>query len=36
MKKFLTALRPTDRVTLLTFNDNVFTLARPSADLDTR
>lgn len=36
VKKFLTALRPTDRVTLLTFNDNVFTLARPSADLDMR
>jgi Ca-activated chloride channel homolog len=36
VKKFLSALRPTDRVTLLTFNDNVFTLAKPSADLDAR
>ncbi len=35
-KKFLSALRPTDRVTLIGFNDNVFTLARPSADLATR
>ncbi len=36
VRKFLTALRPTDSVTLLGFNDNVFTLARPSADLSTR
>ncbi len=36
VKKFLSALRPTDRVTLLTFNDNIFTLARPSVDLATR
>jgi Ca-activated chloride channel homolog len=36
VKKFLTALRPTDRVTLIGFNDNVFTLARPTADLATR
>ena len=36
VKKFLSALRPADRVTLLTFNDNVFTLAKPAADLDTR
>ncbi len=35
-KKFLSALRPTDRVTLIGFNDNVFTLARPGADLATR
>jgi len=36
VKKFLSALRPTDRVTLMGFNDNVFTLARPTADLATR
>jgi Ca-activated chloride channel family protein len=35
-KKFLSALRPTDRVTLIGFNDNVFTLARPGADLAAR
>jgi len=35
-RKFLSALRPTDRVTLIGFNDNVFTLARPGADLATR
>ena len=35
-KKFFGALRPDDRVTLIGFNDNVFTLARPSADLATR
>jgi VWFA-related protein len=36
VRKFLSALRPTDRVTLVGFNDNVFTLARPTADLPTR
>jgi VWFA-related protein len=36
VKTFLTALRPNDRVTVIGFNDNVFTLARPSADLATR
>ena len=36
VKKFLTALRPSDRVTLIGFNDNVFTLARPAVDLATR
>jgi Ca-activated chloride channel family protein len=36
VKKFLSALRPVDRVTLLTFNDSVFTLSRPSVDLATR
>lgn len=35
-RKFLSALRPTDRVTVIGFNDNVFTLARPAADLATR
>jgi VWFA-related protein len=35
-KKFLSALRPSDRVTVIGFNDNVFTLARPSVDLATR
>jgi Ca-activated chloride channel family protein len=36
VKRFLSALRPTDRVTVLGFNDNVFTLARPTVDLATR
>ncbi len=36
VKKFLTALRPVDRVTVIGFNDNVFTLARPTVDLPTR
>jgi len=36
VKGFLTAIRPTDRVTLLGFNDSVFTLARPTVDLATR
>jgi Ca-activated chloride channel family protein len=36
VKRFLTAIRPTDRVTLLGFNDSVFTLARPTVDLATR
>ncbi len=36
VKRFLSAIRPTDRVTVLGFNDNVFTLARPTADLAGR
>jgi len=36
VKGFLSALRPTDRVTVLGFNDNVFTLARPTVDLAAR
>lgn len=36
LKKFLTSLRPDDRVTLLAFNDTVFTLAPPTADLAAR
>jgi VWFA-related protein len=36
VKRFLSALRPNDSVTLVSFNDNVFTLARPTADLATR
>jgi len=36
VKRFLSALRPEDRVTVLGFNDNVFTLARPGVDLATR
>ena len=36
VKKFLSALRPADSVTLVSFNDNVFTLARPNVDLATR
>jgi Ca-activated chloride channel family protein len=36
VKRFLTAIRPTDRVTVLGFNDNVFTLARPTVDLASR
>jgi len=31
-KAFLSALRPSDQVTLLAFNDNIFTLARRSTD----
>ncbi len=36
VRRFLSALRPTDRVTLAAFNENFFVLARPSADLPTR
>jgi Ca-activated chloride channel homolog len=36
VKRFLNTLRPTDSVTLVSFNDNVFTLAKPNADLATR
>ena len=36
VKTFVSALRPTDNVTLIGFNDNVFTLTRPSADLAAR
>jgi Ca-activated chloride channel family protein len=36
VKRFLTALRPADRVTILGFNDSVYTLMRPSADLAAR
>lgn len=36
VKKFLSALRPQDAVTLMAFNDNIFTIARPSATLDAR
>jgi VWFA-related protein len=36
VKTFLSALRPIDKVTLIGFNDNVFTLTRPSADLAAR
>ena len=36
VKGFLTAIRPADRVTLLGFNDSVFTLARPTVDLAAR
>ena len=36
VKGFLTHVRPGDRVTVLGFNDNVFTLARPTVDLPTR
>jgi VWFA-related protein len=35
-KRFLGGLRPGDHVTVLGFNDNVFTLARPTVDLATR
>jgi Ca-activated chloride channel family protein len=31
-RSFLSALRPTDQVTLIAFNDNIFTLARRSTD----
>ncbi len=36
VKRFLAALRPTDRVTVAAFNENFFVLAPPSADLATR
>ncbi len=36
VKRFLSALRPTDRVSVLGFNDNVFTIARPTVDLAAR
>jgi Ca-activated chloride channel homolog len=36
VKKFLSALRPADQVTVLTFNDRVFMLAKPSLDLGAR
>jgi Ca-activated chloride channel family protein len=35
-KAFLDALRPEDQVTLLAFNDNIFTLARRSTDAAAR
>lgn len=36
VKRFLSALRPEDRVTLVAFNENFFVLSRPSADLPAR
>jgi len=36
VKQFLTALRPTDRVTVLGFNDMVFTLAKNAVDMNER
>ena len=36
VKTFVSALRPTDQVTLIGFNDNVFTLARPTENLGAR
>jgi Ca-activated chloride channel homolog len=36
VKRFLSALRPADRVTLVAFNENFFVLSRPSADLSAR
>jgi Ca-activated chloride channel family protein len=36
VKRFLSALRPTDRVTLVAFNENFFVLSRPSAELPAR
>lgn len=36
VKRFLSALRPSDRVTVVGFNENFFVLARPSVDLPTR
>ena len=35
-RTFLGALRPADQVTLLAFNDNIFTLARQSTDMGQR
>jgi Ca-activated chloride channel homolog len=36
VRTFLKALRPTDQVTLLAFNDNIFTAARRSTDPEQR
>ena len=36
VKRFLSALRPADRVTLVAFNENFFILSRPSADLPSK
>lgn len=36
IKKFLSSLRPQDRVTILAFNNTVFTVAGPAVDLATR
>ena len=36
VKKFLEALRPADKVTVIGFNDSVFTVARPTVDLAAR
>ncbi len=36
VQRFLSALRPADRVTLVAFNENFFVLSRPSADLAAR
>lgn len=36
VKRFLSKLRPADRVTLVAFNENFFVLSRPSADLAAR
>lgn len=36
VRTFLTALRPADQVTLVAFNDNIFTLARRATDPATR
>lgn len=36
VKQFLTALRPADQVTLVGFNQSLYTVARPSVDLATR
>ncbi len=36
VRAFLSAVRPTDQVTLVAFNDNIFTLARRSTDPATR
>ena len=36
VKRFLSALRPADRVTLVAFNETFFVLSRPSADLPAK
>ncbi len=36
VKRFLSELRPIDRVTIVAFNDSVYTLVRPTADLGAR
>lgn len=36
VKRFLSAMRPADRVTLVAFNENFFILSRPSATVEAR
>ena len=36
VRSFLSLLRPTDRITLLSFNDEIYTLSRPGAEPEER